>query len=477
MPSLTPDQVDDLLGRDVVAHLATLDADGYPHVTPLWFIWDGSRFRMTSLASRPHLARLRANPRAGLVVDVEAPDRGDGERPNRQIRAVGEATVDPDHDRIWTGRIRRKYGISVERPSDVLGPRCVITLRPQRWLAIGSVQGRGAAVPPSRHPYALVVDPDTALGAWRSVVGEARLEPMERVHNPLWRVTGEDGREWVLKRLPEYPPGAGPVEEFRVLCYLQAAGLPVATPIITDSGLIAFNADNLSTGSTDKQPTGKHAYSLLPLLPNDAELRESPALAWAIGAGIGRLDQVLSRCPWQVTSFTDDPAREILRERYPSLRGELRRLIDPLRDRLHAAIVGLPTQRTHGDCNVGNVLTQDGAVTGYIDLDHLPTGPRVYDLSKYLVSRLNAHADHGRPDAMIAVLRHYVAGYQATYPVSERELTAVVPLMLAVAIGNADWYAHGWAADPLAYQRELRTIELLTRRYEAVVGAAIPGAS
>lgn len=40
MPSLTPDQVDDLLGRDVVAHLATLDADGYPHVTPLWFIWD-----------------------------------------------------------------------------------------------------------------------------------------------------------------------------------------------------------------------------------------------------------------------------------------------------------------------------------------------------------------------------------------------------------------------------------------------------
>jgi hypothetical protein len=32
----------------------------------------------------------------------------------------------------------------------------------------------------------------------------------------------------VLKHLPEFPPGVGPVEEYRVLCYLQAAGLPVA---------------------------------------------------------------------------------------------------------------------------------------------------------------------------------------------------------------------------------------------------------
>jgi hypothetical protein len=115
------------------------------------------------------------------------------------------------------------------------------------------------------------------------VVGAARLEPMklepvDRKRNHIWRVTGEDGRQWVLKNLPDIPPGVAPVEEYRVLGYLQAAGLPVAAPIITDDGMIAFNA-NLRTHPDEAQPTGRHAYSLMPLLPNDPVLRESPGLA------------------------------------------------------------------------------------------------------------------------------------------------------------------------------------------------------
>ena len=320
----------------------------------------------------------------------------------------------------------------------------------------------------------LVVDQYAALEAWQGVVGAARLEPMDKVHNELWRVIAEDGREWVLRHLPEFPPGVGPVEEYRVLCYLQAAGLPVPTPVVTDEGLIAFNADNLRTDPAGKRPTGREAYALIPLLPNDRQLRESPQLAHAIGAGIGRLDRVLADCPWQVTSFTDDPAREILQERFPGLPEELRALIMPLRDRLYAAVVDLPTQRTHGDCNVGNVLVHEGAVTGYIDLDHLPTGPRVRDLSYYMVSRLSAHVDHGDPDSMVSVLRHYVAGYQAICPVSERELAAVVPLMLTVSIGGADWCLQGRTPDHAAYQRELHTIQWLTQRHEELARVAVP---
>jgi Ser/Thr protein kinase RdoA (MazF antagonist) len=315
------------------------------------------------------------------------------------------------------------------------------------------------------------MDEFTALDAWRSVVGAARLEPMDQVSNPLWRVIGEDGREWVLKHLSEFAPGAGPVDEFRVLCHLQAAGLPVAVPIITDDGQIIHNADNLRTDVAEKQPTGKQAYALIPLLPNDPVLHESSGLARTIGAGIGRLDRVLADCPWPVVSFTDDPAPEILGERYSGLPPELRAVTSPLRDRLYAAIVDLPTQRTHGDCNVGNVLVHDGAVTGFIDLDHLPIGPRLRDLSYYLVSRLNAHVDRGEPDAMAAVLRHYVAGYHSEHPLTDRELAAVVPLMLTVAIGGADWQLHGWTPNPAGYQRDLRAIEWLAQRYDELADA------
>jgi len=294
------------------------------------------------------------------------------------------------------------------------------------------------------------------------------LQPVDRKRKPIWRVTGQDGRQWVLKNLPEVPPGVGPVEEYRVLCYLQAAGLPVAAPVITDDGLIAFNADNLRTHPDDTQPTGRHAYSLMPLLLNDPALRESPDLANTIGAGIGRLDRALAQCPWQLTSFTDDPARQILGEQYVRLPRELRAVISPLRDRLYSAVVDLPMQRIHGDCNVGNLLVHNGTVTGYIDLDHLPTGPRIYDLGNYLVTRLNSHVDHGTPDAMMAVLGHYVAGYHATYPLTERELAAVVPVMLTIALALADWHLHGPVPNLAAYQRDQRLIQWLTPRYDAL---------
>ena len=315
------------------------------------------------------------------------------------------------------------------------------------------------------------MDEYAALEAWRSVVGTAELRPMSKVSNPLWRVTAEDGREWVLKHLPEFPPGVGPVEEYRVLCYLRTAGIPVAVPVVTDDGLIAYNADNLRTELSQKLPTGKEAYTLIPLLPNDSGLYEAPELAHAIGAGIGRLDRVLADCPWHVTSFTDDPARQILDERYPGLPDEVRAFTDPLRDRLYEAIADLPTQRTHGDCNVGNVLIHDGEVSGFIDLDHLPTGPRIRDLSYYLVSRLNAHMDQD-PEAMVPVLHNYVAGYNVEYPLGDRELAAVVPLMLTVEIGIADWHTEGWGANPVSYRSNLRTIEWMARHYEEITAAS-----
>ncbi|MDE1673218.1 pyridoxamine 5'-phosphate oxidase family protein [Nocardia gipuzkoensis] len=95
MRTLRESEITDLLTRDVVAHLATIDTAGYPHITPLWFLWLDGRFYLTSYADRPHLERMRSNPRVGLVIDVEDALRADGERPNRQVRVIGTASLAP----------------------------------------------------------------------------------------------------------------------------------------------------------------------------------------------------------------------------------------------------------------------------------------------------------------------------------------------------------------------------------------------
>jgi hypothetical protein len=140
---LEPTEIESLLALDVPAHLATLDRDGFPHITPLWFVWHDGAFYMTSISDRPHLKRLAANPRAGLAVDVEDPERADGQRPNRQLRAIGNADLFPDNRAAWTTRITEKYlrgpgaGASVDaRAAD---ERIVICLRPTRLVAVASV--------------------------------------------------------------------------------------------------------------------------------------------------------------------------------------------------------------------------------------------------------------------------------------------------------------------------------------------------
>jgi nitroimidazol reductase NimA-like FMN-containing flavoprotein (pyridoxamine 5'-phosphate oxidase superfamily) len=73
---LKPGEVSALLELDAVAHLATLDGDGFPHVTPVWFVWLDSAFYFASDTHRPHVARLQRDRRAGVVVEREKPTVG-----------------------------------------------------------------------------------------------------------------------------------------------------------------------------------------------------------------------------------------------------------------------------------------------------------------------------------------------------------------------------------------------------------------
>lgn len=141
---LTPAEVNELLTSDHVARLATIDEDGYPHVTPLWFVFEDGSFHLTSDSDRPHVARIRANPKVGLVIDTEAAMRPDGERPNRQVRITGEAVLTPDDNGAWTARIWAKYQSGPTNHASVAERlqdrhRTLISIRPSHRTALASV--------------------------------------------------------------------------------------------------------------------------------------------------------------------------------------------------------------------------------------------------------------------------------------------------------------------------------------------------
>jgi PPOX class probable F420-dependent enzyme len=71
-----PEKFMDLVREPALAHLATVLKDGSPHVTPVWFDYDGDYVRINSVRGRVKDRNMRNCPRVALcIVDPQNPYR------------------------------------------------------------------------------------------------------------------------------------------------------------------------------------------------------------------------------------------------------------------------------------------------------------------------------------------------------------------------------------------------------------------
>ena len=61
---------DAFLAAERTCRVATVRGDGAPHVTPLWFAWDGSSLWLTSIVKSQRWTDLQRDGRVSVVVDA-----------------------------------------------------------------------------------------------------------------------------------------------------------------------------------------------------------------------------------------------------------------------------------------------------------------------------------------------------------------------------------------------------------------------
>ncbi|MEU6663906.1 pyridoxamine 5'-phosphate oxidase family protein [Streptomyces sp. NPDC046821] len=66
---MTPAELDEFLGSQRTCRVATVSPDGSPHVSTLWFVWDGASLWLYSITRSRRWADLRQNPRIAVVID------------------------------------------------------------------------------------------------------------------------------------------------------------------------------------------------------------------------------------------------------------------------------------------------------------------------------------------------------------------------------------------------------------------------
>jgi PPOX class probable F420-dependent enzyme len=74
--ALSGAELDDLLRRPILGRLATVRADGWPSVVPVWIEWDGTQAWVIARAASRFVDDVRGEPRVCLsVVADDDPDR------------------------------------------------------------------------------------------------------------------------------------------------------------------------------------------------------------------------------------------------------------------------------------------------------------------------------------------------------------------------------------------------------------------
>jgi PPOX class probable F420-dependent enzyme len=86
--AMTPEERDAFLTSQRTCRIATVGAAGLPHVSPLWFVWDGRAMWFSSLTRSRRRADIRHNPAVSVVVDA-----GDGYGELRGVELGGTVEV------------------------------------------------------------------------------------------------------------------------------------------------------------------------------------------------------------------------------------------------------------------------------------------------------------------------------------------------------------------------------------------------
>ncbi len=128
MAAAIPDSHRDLLDAQV-ATLATIDRDGFPQLTEVWFLFDEGELKTSLNSSRAKTKNLAARPECSmLILDLA--------NPYRYLEIRGRARLEPDAEYTFAQRLGAKYGADV-RDHDAPGDsRVVVTIDPTKVFPV-----------------------------------------------------------------------------------------------------------------------------------------------------------------------------------------------------------------------------------------------------------------------------------------------------------------------------------------------------
>ncbi len=128
---MTPEQMKKFFQRPVLMDIATITPEGYPHVTPVWFEYDGENFLVSTTPGRKKTRNLKEDPKAGFSIAEHS-------LPYAAVVGYGDVTMEDDPEGKLLERLAYKY-LPKEKAGKYFkelleaGSRVTLKIKP-RWI-------------------------------------------------------------------------------------------------------------------------------------------------------------------------------------------------------------------------------------------------------------------------------------------------------------------------------------------------------
>jgi len=304
-------------------------------------------------------------------------------------------------------------------------------------------------------------DPADALRAW-DVSGADVVRSSSGLNNESWFV--ESRRGAFVLRLYSTLDEADVAAEHRLLAQLDRAGLPFATPRPVSPRGSPVSWARVATLA------GPRLAALFQRIPGEHLNDEDVQGLEGAAAALARLDAALASLTTDRVPFTG--RIETVHPRVADLASldELgisgAAFVRRMRDASELRGALRPRQIVHGDFAFGNVLLEDGHVSGILDFEVAAEDARAAELAVALRLVVSKHARD-------LLWRPLLRGYLASHPLTRTEVDALPALALQHDAVVLVWWL-GRSRDGIRDSRRLddRVVETLDREQWISANAA-----
>jgi len=114
--TMDPDEVLAFLSANTVVEVATIGADGWPHLAPMWYVVEDGNVVFRSFTKSQKIVNLNRNPSLTVLVET-----GDEYSRLRGVMIKGTARLidDPDYVLEVYGRLAAKYPMIGDKPREL----------------------------------------------------------------------------------------------------------------------------------------------------------------------------------------------------------------------------------------------------------------------------------------------------------------------------------------------------------------------